>query len=83
MSEAELHHIKMRLEAGRRFKAARGELQQGLPAGLERLRNGEVILSPDEEVQSRLRLVFDKFRETMEPSRPPRKCAMRPSMPPD
>lgn len=31
MSEAELHHIKMRLEAGRRFKAARGELQQGLP----------------------------------------------------
>jgi DNA invertase Pin-like site-specific DNA recombinase len=63
MSEAELHHIKMRLEAGRRFKAARGELQQGLPAGLERLRSGEVILSPDEEVQSRLRLVFDKFRE--------------------
>lgn len=63
MSEAELHYIKMRLDAGKRSKAARGELNWVLPAGLERLRTGEVTLHPDEEIQARLRLVFDKFRE--------------------
>jgi DNA invertase Pin-like site-specific DNA recombinase len=63
MSEAELHHIKMRQDAGKRSKAARGELHQALPVGLERLRTGEVILNPDEEIQARLELVFDKFRE--------------------
>lgn len=63
MSEAEMHHIKMRMEAGKRSKAARGELCQGLPAGLERLRTGEVVLHPNEEIQARVRLVFDKFRE--------------------
>jgi DNA invertase Pin-like site-specific DNA recombinase len=63
MSEAELHHIKMRLDAGKRSKAARGELRLPLPAGLERLRSGEIILHPDEEIQARLRLIFDKFRE--------------------
>jgi len=63
MSEAELHQIKMRQEAGKRSKAARGELRQALPVGLERLRTGEVTLHPDEEIQARLRLVFDKFRE--------------------
>ena len=63
MSEAERHPIKMRLDAGKRSKAARGELRLPLPAGLERLRTGQVILHPDEEIQVRLRLIFDKFRE--------------------
>jgi DNA invertase Pin-like site-specific DNA recombinase len=63
MSEAELHHFKMRLDAGKRSKAARGELCWVLPAGLERLRSGEVVLHPDEEIQARLRLIFDKFHE--------------------
>jgi DNA invertase Pin-like site-specific DNA recombinase len=63
MSEAELHQIKMRLDAGKRSKAARGELRLPLPAGLERLRTGEVIFHPDEEIQARLRLIFEKFRE--------------------
>ena len=63
MSEAELHQIKMRQEAGKRSKAARGELRQALPVGLERLRTDEVTLHPDEEIQACLRLVFDKFRE--------------------
>src|SRR5262244_3123528 len=63
MSEAELHQIKMRLDAGKRSKAARGELRLPLPAGLERLRTGEVTLHPDEEIQARLRLIFEKFRE--------------------
>jgi DNA invertase Pin-like site-specific DNA recombinase len=63
MSEAELHQIKMRQEAGKRSQAARGELRQSLPVGLERARDGQVTLHPDEEVQARLRLVFDRFRE--------------------
>lgn len=63
MSEAELHHIKRRMHAGARHKAERGELQHLLPVGLTRLRNGSVILNPDEEVQARLRLIFAKFDE--------------------
>jgi DNA invertase Pin-like site-specific DNA recombinase len=63
MSEAELHHLKQRMHAGARHKAERGELHQGLPVGLARGLGGEVILNPDEEVQARIRLVFEKFRE--------------------
>jgi DNA invertase Pin-like site-specific DNA recombinase len=63
MSEAELHQIKMRLHAGAWHKAERGELSQPLPAGLLRTTTQEVILNPDEEVQDRIRLVFQKFRE--------------------
>jgi DNA invertase Pin-like site-specific DNA recombinase len=63
MSEAELHHLRMRLVEGQRHKAERGELRLPLPVGLERLQNGEVILNPDEEIQARLRLIFDKFVE--------------------
>lgn len=62
MSEAELHQLRLRLHAGELQKAQRGELRQGLPVGLERLR-GEVILHPDEEIRARLRLVFQKFTE--------------------
>ncbi|MHB8576862.1 MAG: recombinase family protein [Dehalococcoidia bacterium] len=63
MSEAELHHLKQRLHAGERHKAERGELRLPLPAGLAYLADSEVGLYPDEEVQLRLRLVFDKFHE--------------------
>src|SRR5258708_18651502 len=63
MSEAELHHLKQRMHAGARHKAERGELHQGLAVGLVRGLGGEVILNPDEEVQARIRLVFEKFRE--------------------
>ena len=63
MSEAELHQIRMRLHQGERQKAARGELRLPLPAGLVQERGGGIVLNPDEEVQARLRLVFDKFRE--------------------
>lgn len=63
MSEAELHQIRMRLHQGERQKAARGELRLPLPAGLTHSREGGIILTPDEEVQERLRLVFAKFRE--------------------
>ncbi len=63
MSEAELHHLKQRMHAGARNKAERGELRLALPVGLTRLPTGEVILNPDEEVQARIHLVFQKFRE--------------------
>jgi DNA invertase Pin-like site-specific DNA recombinase len=63
MSEAELHQLKMRLQMGERHKAERGELRQPLPVGLVRDRSGEVLLDPDEEIQARLRLVFQKFKE--------------------
>lgn len=62
-SSAELHQLKQRMQAGARHKAERGELRQGLPVGLARGPAGEVILNPDEEVQARMRLVFEKFRE--------------------
>jgi DNA invertase Pin-like site-specific DNA recombinase len=62
MSEAELHQIRMRLHQGERQKAARGELRLPLPAGLAHGRGGEITLNPDEEVQTRLRLVFSLFR---------------------
>jgi DNA invertase Pin-like site-specific DNA recombinase len=63
MSEAELHQIRMRLHAGGRHKAERGELRIPLPAGLVRQSDGKVILNPDQEVQARIRLIFAKFTE--------------------
>jgi DNA invertase Pin-like site-specific DNA recombinase len=63
MSEAELHHLKLRLHAGERNKALRGDLRQPLPVGLARLPSGEVVMNPDEEVQARLRLIFSTFSE--------------------
>jgi DNA invertase Pin-like site-specific DNA recombinase len=63
MSEAELHHLKMRLHSGARNKAARGELRRALPVGLVHLPSGGIGLNPDEEVQARLRLVFSTFAE--------------------
>ncbi len=63
MSEAELHHLRRRLQAGAWNKAERGELRLALPVGLRRLRDGTVTFHPDEEVQARIRLVFSKFKE--------------------
>lgn len=63
MSEAELHHLTVRLQAGARHKAERGELRHALPVGLVRQPDGSVIFHPDEEVQARVRLIFAKFAE--------------------
>jgi DNA invertase Pin-like site-specific DNA recombinase len=62
MSEAELHQLKQRLQAGARHKAERGALHQGLPVGLARGPAGAVMVNPDEDVQARIRLVCEKFR---------------------
>jgi len=62
LSEAELHSIRLRLDAGRLSKAGRGELVQHLPTGLVRDANGVVRFDPDRSIQDRIRLVFAKFR---------------------
>jgi DNA invertase Pin-like site-specific DNA recombinase len=63
LSEAELHSLRLRLDAGRLSKAGRGELVQHLPTGLVRDPAGVVRLDPDQSVQDRIRLAFAKFRE--------------------
>ena len=45
MAEAELHMLRMRLTAALRHKAARGELRQHLPVGLDYDDDGQVMLS--------------------------------------
>jgi DNA invertase Pin-like site-specific DNA recombinase len=61
ISEAELHLIKQRMWSGRIAKARRGELAVPLPIGFVHRASGEVVLDPDEQVQTVVRLVFDTF----------------------
>lgn len=61
MSEMELHMIRSRLTTGLLNKARRGELALKLPIGLIRDKNGIVQKNPNQEVQSRLHLVFTSF----------------------
>jgi DNA invertase Pin-like site-specific DNA recombinase len=61
ISEAELHLIKQRMWSGRIAKARRGQLAVRLPIGYLRRPSGEVVLDPDEQVRSVVRLVFDLF----------------------
>lgn len=64
MSEMELHVIRARLDGGIRNKAARGELERGLPVGMVwGERDGEVRLDPDESVTGAIRTVFERFGE--------------------
>jgi len=63
MSEAELHLLRSRLDAGLRHKAAKGELRQGLPVGLDYDADDRVILSPDEAVREAIATVFRRFAE--------------------
>jgi DNA invertase Pin-like site-specific DNA recombinase len=63
MSEAELHSLRLRLDAGRLSKAKRGELVHHLPTGYVRDRDGSVHFDPDQSVQDRIGLVFSRFLE--------------------
>jgi DNA invertase Pin-like site-specific DNA recombinase len=63
LSEAELHSLRLRLDAGRLSKARRGELVHHLPTGLVRDPDGTVHFDPDAAVQERIRLVLAKFAE--------------------
>jgi DNA invertase Pin-like site-specific DNA recombinase len=60
-SEAELHLLRLRLEAGRRRQLERGTYRQQLPTGLVRLPDGRVVKDPDQQVQRVLALVFERF----------------------
>src|SRR5688500_16797499 len=62
MSEAELHVLRARLQGGILSKARRGELECPLPVGLVYGLDGRVVLDPDREVQSSVRLLFETFR---------------------
>lgn len=61
MSEAELHLIRLRIEAGRLNQVRKGTYRQCLPAGLVRLPNGSVAFDPDDGVRHTIELVFTQF----------------------
>lgn len=61
VSEAELHLIRQRMDAGRLAKAQRGALVQHLPTGYVRDAAGRAALDPDAAVQGAIRLVFERF----------------------
>lgn len=61
-SEAELHLLHLRLEAGRMRQVERGSYRQQLPTGLVRLPDGRVVKDPDRSVQHTLDLIFARFR---------------------
>jgi excisionase family DNA binding protein len=63
MSEAELHLIRSRLTEGLRHKAARGELRQNLPVGLDYGADGTVIITADEAVREAIAVVYRRFAE--------------------
>jgi len=63
MSEAELHSLRLRLDAGRLSKAKRGDLVQHLPTGLLRTTEGSVIFDPDTSVCERIGLALHKYTE--------------------
>lgn len=63
MSEAELHWLRQRLDAGRMSQVKRGEYRQKLPTGLERLADGTVVRHPDDQVRHVIELVFARFEE--------------------
>jgi len=63
MSEAELHLLRQRLEAGRMQQVKRGDYHQKLPTGYVRLSDGTVNQDPDDQVRHVIELVFAKFQE--------------------
>jgi len=61
MSEAELHILRQRLEAGLWAKARRGELRIPLPRGYVYGPDGEITKDPDEQVRTVIEMVFATF----------------------
>ncbi len=62
MSEAELHVLKARLLGGQINKARRGELWMRPPIGYVYDGRQHLVLDPDEQIQSAVRLMFETFR---------------------
>ena len=63
MSEAELHILQGRLNQGRLNKARRGALLNHPVTGYIRVPGDRLALDPDEQVQTVVRLLFEKFAE--------------------
>jgi len=61
MSEAELYVLRARLIGGQLNKARRGELWMKPPIGFRYNANHQMILDPDEQIQSTLKLFFETF----------------------
>jgi hypothetical protein len=61
LSEAELHLLQLRLEAGRMRQIERGAYRQSLPTGLVRLGDGRVVKDPDQQIERTIALVFARF----------------------
>jgi len=61
LSEAELHVVHLRMEAGRQRQIERGTYRQSLPTGLLRSSDGRVTKDPDMQVQHTMALVFSRF----------------------
>jgi DNA invertase Pin-like site-specific DNA recombinase len=61
LSEAELHMLRQRLNAGRLSKVQRGDYAQHLPTGLVRLPDKCVQKDPDAQVCQAIELVFAQF----------------------
>jgi DNA invertase Pin-like site-specific DNA recombinase len=64
MSQAELHFIRARLQGGKLNKAKKGKLCFPLPVGFCHDEEGNIVLDPDEEVRSVIRLIFEPLKET-------------------
>jgi DNA invertase Pin-like site-specific DNA recombinase len=63
LSEAELHLLQLRMEAGRMRQIERGVYRQHLPTGLVRLPDGQVSKDPDLQVQRTIELIFARFAQ--------------------
>lgn len=64
IAQAELRLIVARLQRAKKNKAEKGELRFPLPVGLCHDETEGIVLDPDEQVQSVIRLLFTTFRET-------------------
>jgi DNA invertase Pin-like site-specific DNA recombinase len=63
LSEAELHVLRQRMNEGRLNKARRAELFNHPPTGYIRDSSGRMIIDPDQQAQSAVKLIFEKFDE--------------------
>ncbi len=63
LSEAELHLLRLHLDAGRMRQVEQGTYRQHLPTGLVRLPDGRVLKDPDQQVQHAIEIVFARFEE--------------------
>ena len=64
MSEAELHVLRARLLGGQINKARRGELWIRPPIGYVCDPDQRLVLDPDQQIQSAVRLLFETFHRT-------------------